>query len=233
VLGLVAALIRSLAGLLSNVLFVTLMVGFMLFEAITLRSKVERALPTSSRFEGLAKTATEVNTYLLVKTGASSVTGLLAFAWTAAWGLDLPIMWGLLAFLLNYIPSIGSFVAAVPPVLLGVLQHGPGTALAVALGYVGINTAIGGMLEPRVLGHAMGLSPLVVLLSVLFWGWLLGPVGALLSVPLTMVVKIWLASSSELHWLAALLEGPPPKTKARLSPKTDPVSSRPPAAPLA
>jgi len=119
--------------------------------------------------------------------------------------VDYAILWGLLAFLLNYIPNIGSIIAAVPAVLLGLVQHGIIIALVIAGIYVGVNVVIGNMVEPRFMGNRLGLSPLVVFISLVFWGWILGPVGMLLSVPLTMILKIALETTDEWRWLAVLL----------------------------
>jgi predicted PurR-regulated permease PerM len=116
-------------------------------------------------------------------------------------------LWGVLAFFLNYIPNIGSIIAAVPAVLLAIVLQGTGVAALIATGYMAINMVMGNMIEPRFLGKGLGLSSLVVFLSLLFWGWLLGSVGMLLSVPLTMVVKIALENSEEGKWLAILLGG--------------------------
>jgi AI-2 transport protein TqsA len=119
-------------------------------------------------------------------------------------------MWGMLAFAFNFIPNIGSIIAAVPAVLLAVVQLGPGSALAAAACYVVINVVVGNVIEPRYMGKGLDLSTLVVLLSLLFWGWVFGPIGMLLSVVLTMTLKMFLESSEETRWLALLL-GPNPK----------------------
>ena len=135
----------------------------------------------------------------------SLITGTLVALWVTLLGIDFPLLWGLLAFLLNYIPNIGSILAAVPVMLLALVQFGVGSALLVAVGFLAINMVMGNLIEPRVLGHGVGLSPLVVFLSLVVWGWVLGPVGLLLSVPLTMTLKIALESSDETRWLAILL----------------------------
>ena len=119
--------------------------------------------------------------------------------------VDYPLLWGLLAFLLNYIPNLGSIIAAVPTVLLTLVQLGWSAALIVFAGYSVVNVVIGSFIEPRFMGKGLGLSTLVVFLSLVFWGWVLGPVGMLLSVPLTMTLKIALESSEENRWLAKLL----------------------------
>jgi predicted PurR-regulated permease PerM len=120
-------------------------------------------------------------------------------------GVDHFLLWSVLAFLLNYIPNIGSMIAAVPAVLLALVQLGAPTAGLVALGYVLSNAIMGNVIEPKYMGRGLGLSTLVVFLSLIFWGWLLGTVGMLLSVPLTMIVKIALESSQDTRWVALLL----------------------------
>ena len=114
-------------------------------------------------------------------------------------------LWGFLGFVLNYIPTIGSIVAAIPAVLLAAVQLGPGMAALIAGGYLVINITIGNALEPRIMGDQLGLSPMVVFLSLVFWGWLWGPAGMLLSVPLTVVLRSILIHRDETRWLAILL----------------------------
>jgi predicted PurR-regulated permease PerM len=147
----------------------------------------------------------ELRRYLAVKTWISMLTGAALGLWVAAIGLDFAVFWGLVAFLLNYIPNLGSIIAAIPPTLLALVQLGPGPAVLVVLGYLVVNMALGNIVEPMVMGRRLGLSTLVVFLSLVFWGWLFGPVGMFLSVPLTMAVKITLESSREFRWVAILL----------------------------
>ena len=115
------------------------------------------------------------------------------------------MLWGLIAFLLNYVPSIGSIIAALPAVLLALAELGPGRAVVILIGFLVINTVIGNVIEPRVMGRKLGLSPLVVFLSLLFWGWVWGPAGMLLSVPLTVMVKIILEGREGTRWIGVLL----------------------------
>ena len=133
------------------------------------------------------------------------MTGLIVTTMLWSLGVDFPILWGLLAFLLNYVPTIGSIIAAIPPVLLALVQLGLGPALGVAIGFVAINVIMGNAVEPRFMGRGLGLSTLVVFLSLVVWGWILGPVGMLLSVPLTMTAKIALEANPETEWIAHLL----------------------------
>ena len=202
VMDLVADLFQRVWALGSKALLVL----FMLFESGPWRTKLAYVLhrPTLDlpRFE---KAAREVQTYLVVKSGLSVVTGALCGGWCAICGVDFPLLWGLLAFFLNYIPTLGMFIATIPVVVVALIQFGPGSAILVLAGYLVINFTLGNFVEPRIMGRALGLSPLVVFLSMVFWGLLWGPVGALLAVPLTMAIKIALASTEDLRWAAVLL----------------------------
>lgn len=199
-------LLTGLGSVLSNAFIILLTVIFLLLEASGFRSKVQSALinPESS-LEGFDQFAESVNRYMAIKTWVSLVTGAVIATWLAVLGVDYPLLWGLLAFLLNYVPNIGSIIAAVPAVLLAVLQMGPGTAMLAGLGYLSVNLVIGNVIEPRFMGKGLGLSTLVVFISLAFWGWVFGPVGMLLSVPLTMVVKIALMSSAETRWMGVMM----------------------------
>jgi predicted PurR-regulated permease PerM len=208
---------QSAASFVSQIVLVLLIVAFMLFEATGLREKLGR-IATPGQIDELSDAAREVNAYLVAKTVMSLLTGVLVFAWCWWCGVDVPVLWGLLAYLLNYIPTVGQIIAAIPAITLALIQVGPGEALIVAAGFGGINLAIGAM-EPRVMGQTLGLSSLVVLVSMVVWGWLLGPVGALVSAPLTMIIKHALAHSDDLRWLADLL-GRAPRPAGKSGAKT-------------
>ena len=176
----------------------------------TSSAKVRSAFPNAKRsLLPIAEINDNVRRYLALKTLISLTTGVLVALWLRIIGVDYALLWGLLAFLLNYIPSIGSFIAAIPAVMLAFLQLGPGDGTLTLIGYLVINTAIGNFIEPRVMGEGMGLSTLVVFLSLIFWGWVLGPVGMLLSVPLTMILKIVLEANDDTRWMAVLLGSRP------------------------
>ena len=146
-----------------------------------------------------------VQRYLGIKTIISLMTGALAAMLTAIVGLDFPLLWGLLAFLFNYVPTIGSLIASIPPIALALVQFDVVQSVIIGVGYLVLNVTIGGLIEPRVMGRGLGLSTLVVFLSLVFWGWVLGPVGMLLSVPLTMTAKIALESSERTAPIAILM----------------------------
>lgn len=198
--------VRGLASVLSTILIVVLITCFILLEAASFPSKLARAFDRPGLEERIGKVTRELQRYLGLKTAIGLVTGLLVGIWVALCGLNSPILWGFVAFALNYIPNLGSIIAAVPAVMLALVQLGIGPAILVAVGYLAINIVVGNLLEPQILGRRLGLSALVVFLSLVFWGWVWGPVGMLLSVPITMVVKIALENTKDLRWVAVLLE---------------------------
>ncbi len=203
---LVASLLKGLGGVLTNTFLILLLMMFVLFEATTIPAKVGATSADPTRtMETIVRFISSVQLYMGLKTAVSLATGIAIAVWLAVLGVDYPMLWGFLAFLLNYIPNIGSMLAAVPAVLLAILQLGSGTALLAALGYLGVNIFIGNVIEPRIMGKDLGLSTLVVFLSLVFWGWVLGPVGMFLSVPLTNVLKIGLESSEDTRWIAVFL----------------------------
>jgi AI-2 transport protein TqsA len=205
-LDLTVGVLSGIATLLSATVIVVLIAAFMLIEATQWVDQSRRA-PIRPLAGHLARITREMQRYLVVKTAVSAATGVTAGAWTALLGVDFALLWGLTAFLLNYIPNLGSIMAAIPPALLALVQFGPFGAVLVLLGYLAINTLFGNVVEPYLLGRRLGLSPVVVLVSVLTWGWLWGVSGMLLSVPIMMAVKIGCESSPELQWVAHVLGG--------------------------
>jgi len=203
---LASKILKGLSGALTNAFLILLTVIFILAEAGGFPGKLRSALsdPDTS-MERMGRFTQGVNRYLALKTVFSLATGLSIWIWLTILGLDYALLWGVLALLLNFVPNIGSFIAAIPAVLLAIVQLGPGYALLVAMGYLVVNIVIGSILEPRFMGDGLGLSSLVVFLSLVFWGWVLGPVGMLLSVPLTMIFKIALESTDETRWLSVVL----------------------------
>lgn len=202
---LASQIFRGLGSVLSNTALIILTVIFILAEAASFPQKLQAIFGVNHSLGNFRVFLDNMQTYIGIKTLTSLATGLLVSLSLAVIGVDYWLLWGLLAFLLNFIPNIGSIIAAIPAVLLAMVQLGPGMALLTAAIYVVINTVIGNFIEPRFMGRGLGLSTLVVFLSLLFWGWVLGPVGMLLSVPLTMTVKIALDSRDDTRWLAILL----------------------------
>jgi AI-2 transport protein TqsA len=210
ILRIVGRIFTGVGDVLGKIALILIITVFILLEISGFSAKVRLAFPNANRsLLPIAEINDNVRRYLALKTLISLTTGVLVALWLRIIGVDYALLWGLLAFLLNYIPSLGSFIAAIPAVMLAFLQLGPGDGTLTAIGYLVINTAIGNFIEPRVMGEGMGLSTLVVFLSLIFWGWVLGPVGMLLSVPLTMIMKIVLEANDETRWMAVLLGSKP------------------------
>lgn len=229
VMSFAGTLLQSVMNVIGQLFLVLLLAAFVMLEAAGFGDKLRTIVPDAeeemARFE---RAAHEVQKYLGVKTLSNLVAALVVGGLSQLFGLDFPMLWAVVAFLLNFIPTLGSILASAPPIALALVMHGPGTAALYAALYTALNVLIGNVLEPRVMGRALGLSPLVVLLSMLFWGWLWGPVGALLSVPLTMSAKIALAHTTDLAWVAVLLGRAPTRTVARA---TTPAPPAPPTTP--
>ena len=202
------ALLGQLGNLFMQSVIVGLLVIFMLFETLNVREKISRALenpaPSLKRFSEFSLT---LKRYLAVKTVISLATGVLVWLSCLLIGVEFPLLWGVLAFALNFIPNIGSALAAIPPVLLLLIANdgGPFDALLLASAYLVINFVLGNLIEPRVMGQALGLSTFVAFLSLVVWGWIFGAAGMLLSVVLTMTLKIALDSHPQTRWIARLL----------------------------
>jgi len=205
-MDLVGDAVGAVTSMLSNTVFVLITAAFILGEAAGFRQKLGAAFGTSdSGLSEYANVLQDLQVYLAVKTQVSLVTGLLAAIACAACGIDYWILWGLVAFLLNYVPTLGSIIAAAPAVLLALVQYGWERALIIAAAFIAINMVMGNAVEPRMMGKRLGLSALVVFLSLVFWGYVWGPVGMVLCVPLTMLVKILLQNSDELRWIAVMM----------------------------
>lgn len=207
--GLFSGLVGGLATLLSEGVLVLLITVFILVEALGFPRKLGAAVASERVHARLGRAYREIQHYLLLKTVVSAATGLFVGVWLWIQGVDLPLFWGVTAGLLNYIPNLGAFISAIPPVLLALVQIGPWGAVGAAAAYLTAHFIIGNLVEPQLMGHQLGLSPLTVLLSLLFWGFVWGIVGALLAVPLTMVIKIVLENSPRLAWLGKLMEHAP------------------------
>jgi AI-2 transport protein TqsA len=205
--------VMSLPTVMSALLTVLLLIAFMLLEVTTMPKRLHAALGWSpSTFSDLSRTMAEIQRYLSVKTATSAATGVCAGLWCAACGVPNPALWGLVTFALHYVPTVGGLVAAMPPIFIALTAYGVGRASVVAGGLSVFSMIIGNIIEPNALGRSLSVSPLIVLVSMFVWGWLLGPIGALLSVPLTLIAKIVLWNTSDLHWVAVLLGPTPPAT---------------------
>lgn len=206
VLSFTAGAVGEIGRVMSDSFLIMLIMIFMLLEVKSFMFKAE----TIQKMHGyslkyMEKIGASIRHYLSIKTLVSILTGVFIWIWLLVLGVDYAILWGVIAFLLNYIPSIGSIIAAVPTVLLALLQLGVGGMIWTAVGYLIVNTVMGNIIEPKVMGKGLGLSTLVVFLSLIIWGFVLGTVGMFLSIPLTISIKIMLEQNESTKWIAVLL----------------------------
>ena len=203
------SILAGFGSALANSFLIFIAVIFILLESGGLRRKLKAISETreddTSSADFTREFTKKVRAYMSIKTWLSLLTGVLVALSLWLLGVDYPQLWGVLAFMLNYVPNIGSIIAAVPAVLIAYVQAGTSVALMAAGAYLVINIIVGNVLEPKFMGKGLGLSTLVVFVSLVFWGWVLGPVGMLLSVPLTVTVKLALDSKSETRWIGCLL----------------------------
>ena len=205
-MSLANSFLGSFTQLLSNTFLIVMTVIFMLLEASVFTRKINMISDDSGQtLANIGCFFASTKHYMAIKAVTSLITGILITIGMMLLGLDNPILWGFLAFLLNFIPTIGSIIAAIPAVLLAFLQLGFASAMFVAIIFLAVNMLIGNIIEPRVMGKGVGLSTLVVFLSMVFWGWLFGPIGMLLSIPLTMFVKIAADENESTRWMAIIL----------------------------
>ena len=200
------SIINGLGSVFTNGFVVILTVVFMLLESKHFIYKIRYADGDAKAMSRINQIFTQIKSYMVIKSLISLLTGTIVWLFlTFVIGTDYAFLWGVLAFLFNFIPNIGSIIAAVPAVLITLVQFGGVSAFVVAIFYVIVNISIGSILEPKVMGKGLGLSTLVVFLSLIFWGWLLGIVGMLLSIPLTIMAKIIFDANEDTKWIAVLL----------------------------
>lgn len=214
----------TIRGVVTNVFLTFFLLLFLLLEVSGFPEKLAAvAEDRVGAFRRVREIVGNVRRYLLIKALISLLTGFLILVVLLLLQVRFALAWASLAFLLNFVPNVGSLIAAAPAMLFVLLEDGPGTMALVGLGYLASNTICGNLIEPRVMGQDMGISPFVVLASLLYWGYVLGPVGMLLAVPLTMAAKVTLDSYDETRWIAVLLgpEHPGPDAVGIVVTETD------------
>ncbi len=200
-----ATVLKGAGSVLTNSFMIFLIILFMLLESTQLAKKLEQAGGERGTMKSVNEILSKIKHYMALKAATSLATGLVVTMILMVIGLDYAVLWGLVAFMFNFIPNIGSILAAVPAALLAFVQMGTFGMLEVGLVYLAVNIIIGSIIEPRLMGEGLGMSTLVVFLSLIFWGWLFGPIGMLLSIPLTIMIKIMLHTSEKTRWLAVLM----------------------------
>ncbi|MFV0480826.1 MAG: AI-2E family transporter [Campylobacteraceae bacterium] len=206
IINVMRGFLLSFSKILSGSFMIFLMVAFILFETTSLGDKTRVILGRGTKeAKTLDSFIQNLKKFLAIRTTASAITGLFVGVALALLGIENAIFWGITAFFLNFIPVVGSIIAAIAPIIMTFIEHSLGMVFAVSGVYLFINIAIGNIIEPRFLGHGMGISALVVLLSLIFWGWVLGPIGMFLAVPLTMIIKLILEINPDTRWIAIAL----------------------------
>jgi AI-2 transport protein TqsA len=214
-------MLGGLGSALSNIILIMLTVTFILLEASSFPVKLRAVLGDPQQaFPQFTRFVDDIKRYMIIKTGISLTAGILIGIWLSILGVDSPVLWGFLAFLLHYVPNVGSIIAAIPAVILTLVQLGIGSAALTAAGYLAVNFILGNVVEPRLMGRRLGLSTLVVFLSLVFWGSLLGLIGVVLCIPFTMALKFACEINKGTQWIAVLLG---PEAPAESIP---PVSTR-------
>jgi AI-2 transport protein TqsA len=188
--------------------FVMLIFTFMLSAAI-MNPNLNLGTGTASIMTQISALTTDVRRYMSIMTGVNLMVGLgdVLLLWIV--GVDYALIWGLLSWIMGYIPTVGFWIALIPPVLLAYSTLGLQTAVIVFLGYVLINGSVQNFIQPRMMGQGLGISPVIVFISLFVWGWLLGGIGAILAVPLTMIIIAVLNNYENTRWLVTLISTPP------------------------
>ncbi len=207
-LGVVTSTVVSIWSLFALLVLIFFLTVLLLLEWNEWRQKARDAAPDSrsSRTLGaIDDISKKIRSYLVVRTLLSLISGLATGLWLWAAGVELAFVWGLLTFILNYIPSLGSIVSVAAPTIFALVQLGPWRALIALAGMLVIEQIVAGLIEPRMQGRAVKLSPFVVLISLVFWGWVWGIFGMLLSVPLTVTFVVVCSEIDSLKWLAEIM----------------------------
>ena len=206
IVGYIVGFIGGLTSTAGNMAILLLIMVFMMIEAVRypqkLRAAFHRSETSTSRLDGFV---TSMRSYVVINTIFGLIAAVANTILLFALGVDLAILWGVLSFLLSFLPNIGFVIALAPPALLALLQFGVGRALLVVAGFSVINLIVDNVIKPRYVGESLDLSPAVVVISLVFWGWLLGPIGALLAVPFSIAARLLFDSHEESRWIGHLM----------------------------
>jgi AI-2 transport protein TqsA len=220
--------IRRITETAGNIVLLMLLMAFMMLEAMRFPAKLRKALGSRSEaVDRMVRFGEGIRSYVAINAVFGLIAAVLNTILLIVLGVDFPILWGVFSFLLSFVPNIGFIIALVPPALLALIEHGFIQPVIVIVAYTLINFVVDNVIKPRFVGATVDLSPLVVVVSLLFWGWLLGPMGALVAVPLSIGLKFFFESFDESHWLAQLMSDAGKVTPLAEEPKAE---SQPPPA---
>ncbi|HAF94783.1 MAG: hypothetical protein A2X34_09420 [Elusimicrobia bacterium GWC2_51_8] len=206
VMKLFVDMMGGLGAVLSNFVLILLTLMFILLEASSFPVKLRAILGDPKQaFPEFTNFVEDISRYMFVQTALNLSAGTLIGIWLTILGVGSPVLWGFLVFMLLYIPHVGSIIAAIPAVSLTLVQFGPGRAALVAAGYVAVQFILGNVVQPKLMGRTFNLSTLVVFLSLIFWGRMLGLIGAALCIPFTMTLKFLCENNKSTRWIAVLI----------------------------
>ena len=213
-LNVITYVLGGVLSLLSSAVLILIYAIFLLIEVSGFSAKLNDAFrPSEPAYRYISTVTTNLRNFLVAQTKVSLVTGVSVTLALWVLGVEFAVLWGFVAFLLNFIPYIGSILAAIPAGIVAFIQYGPSmTVVWVIVAYLIINVVVNYTIYPRVMSQGVDLSMFVVLAAMVFWGWVLGPIGLILSVPITAVIKISLESYPGSRWLAVML-GSGPKSE--------------------
>lgn len=211
IVGYTLTLIRRLTSAAGNLSVLVLIMAFLMIESVRYPQKLYDGTATfriaSLRIDAFVQS---MRSYVVINSIFGLIASVINTALLMAIGVDFAILWGVVSFMFSFLPNVGFVLALIPPALLALLQFGVARALIVIVGFVVINFIVDNVIKPRFVGESLDLSPAVVVLSLVFWGWLLGPVGALLAVPLSIAVRFLFESFDELRWIGHLMSDKTP-----------------------
>lgn len=204
----VVGLAQQASRALSTWGFILFLSAFMLIESIDHPAKLLKALSEKNPIpQQVISFNKDIRSYLAINAWIGALCAGINTVFLILLGVDFAILWGTLSFIMSFIPIVGFVISFLPPAFMALLEFGLVKALIVIAGFIVINTITDNIIYPRIMGKELNLTPLVVILSIFFWSWVLGPLGAILAVPIMLMIKqLILESSDESRWLAALME---------------------------
>jgi predicted PurR-regulated permease PerM len=204
--GIIKSLATQASAQFSNIILIIFTVSFMLMESDYLYNKLKKILSKSKiELKDGMKIIAKINTYFIIKAKTSMMSSVLILAVLLYYDIPYPYLLTALSFFFGFIPVVGDILSTIPAIILAFMEGGVATAMWITLWYVTINSIVGNIIEPRIMSKGLGLSALVVFLSMTLWGWVLGPTGMILSVPLTMAMQFFFAQYEETEWIALML----------------------------
>lgn len=201
-----ASLLTNLGSLLFTSVFVLITTIFLLLQTHHLRERLAQEWgPNSFISAQIVEVAQRIARFFAIRVRVNLIVAIGITLWLLILGVDLALLWGILAFFLGFVMYVGLFIAAVPPVLLALAESGLLWALLAGVGILVINMSVENVVAPAMMAQGLNLAPVVVLMSLVFWSWVLGPLGLILAIPLTVIVVMVLAGNAETRWLIVLL----------------------------